>query len=390
MRPKKILITGATGFIGSRLCEMLSLEHHIPYRALVRNFSRAARIARLDAEMVAGDMLDVDSLEKAVQGCDCVVHLAHSDDKTAGKQAANLVAVCRRARIERFVHVSSMAVHGPTPEPEVLTEANAVIKRWGEAYSDAKAEAEAVVTAAFEKHRFPAVILRPTVVYGPYSFFVTPIVNDAREGRVSLIDGGRGICNAVYVDDVCDAILAAIASDDVLGKAFFINGDSRITWREFITTFAELVAVPKKTYDHSVDEITEHWRSRQPRTRGSVIAALRLAASPAFHAQLSTVPRLGVLIRSTKELVTAAISAEQKLSIKSRLRGRPVIAHHDGEPPVKVPSEGRVVREAYRSWISNELAKSRLGWRPGHTFEEGAARTAEWLRFARMLSPARA
>ena len=90
MTPVKILVTGATGFIGSRLCELLSLEHRLPYRALVRNYSRAARIARLDAELVAGDMLDADSLARAVKGCDAVVNLAHSDDKTAAKQTALL------------------------------------------------------------------------------------------------------------------------------------------------------------------------------------------------------------------------------------------------------------------------------------------------------------
>ena len=88
MTPTRILVTGATGFIGSRLCELLSLEHHLPYRALVRDFSRAARIGRLDVELVAGDMLDAASLARAVEGCDAVVNLAHSDDKTAAKQTA--------------------------------------------------------------------------------------------------------------------------------------------------------------------------------------------------------------------------------------------------------------------------------------------------------------
>jgi 2-alkyl-3-oxoalkanoate reductase len=386
MRPKRILITGATGFIGSRLCEMLSLDHHIPYRALVRNFSRAARIARLNAELAAGDTLEPESLEKAIQDCDAVVHLAHSDDKTAGKQAEHLVAVSKRARIQRFVHVSSMAVHGPTPEPGVLTEA-APIKRWGEAYSDAKAEVEAVVTAAVEKHAFPAVILRPTIVYGPYSFFVTPIVDDARQGRVSLIDGGRGICNAVYVDDVCNAILAALDNDSVLGEAFLINGDCRITWHDFITKFAGMVPRSTETHDHSVEEIDAHWHAREARARDSLLAVVRLVASPAFHAQLSTIPPLGRMIRGSKERISSLITPEQKVSIKSRLQGRKRLAFDDGEAPVKVPNRGRVIREAYRSWVSNDLAKAKLGWRPSYTFEQGAARTGDWLRFARMLTP---
>jgi nucleoside-diphosphate-sugar epimerase len=385
MKPAKILITGATGFIGSRLCELLSLEHRLPYRALVRDFSRAARIARLDAELVAGDMLDAGSLARAVEGCDAVVNLAHGDDQSAEKQTTLLVEACARARVRRFVHVSSMAVHGPSPKPPVLTESTASIKRWGEGYSDAKSAAEAVVTAAGKRGALATVILRPTIVYGPYSFFVTPIVQDARAGKISMIDGGRGVCNAVYVDDVCDSIMAALDRDDAVGAAFLINGDTRITWRDFITTFADMVEGEKAVHDHSLDEIAAHWQAQRPRVRDSVTAAMRLAASPAFHAQLGTIPPVGKLIRGTKELVARRITPEQKMMIKSRVQGRSAAAYPDDVPAVRIPSEGRVVREAYRSWVSNDLAKARLGWVPAHSFELGARRTGEWMRFARIV-----
>lgn len=385
MKPAKILVTGATGFIGSRLCELLSLEHRLPYRALVRDFARAARIARLDTELVAGDMLDAGSLARAVEGCDAVINLAHGDDQSAEKQTAHLVDACTRARVRRFVHVSSMAVHGPSPKPPVLTESTAPIERWGEAYSDAKAAAEAVVTAAGKRGTLATVILRPTIVYGPYSFFVTPIVHDARAGRISMIDGGRGVCNAVYVDDVCEAIMAALDRDDAVGEAFLINGDTRMTWHDFITTFAGMVEGEKTIHDHSLDEIAAYWQAKRPRARDSVTAAIRLAGSPAFHAQLGTIPPVGKLIRGTKEMVARRITPEQKMMIKSRLRGRSVAAHADDVPTVRMPSEGRVVREAYRSWVSNDLAKTRLGWVPAHPFELGARRTGEWMRFARIV-----
>lgn len=385
MKPAKILVTGATGFIGSRLCELLSLEYRLPYRALVRDFSRAARIARLDPELVAGDMSDAASLARAVEGCDAVVNLAHGDDEGARKQTTQLVQACTAAGVRRLVHVSSMAVHGPAPGPEVLTEANAPIRRWGEAYSDAKAAAEAVVVAAGNRGALETVVLRPTIVYGPYSFFVTPVVQDARNGFVSLIDGGRGICNAVYVDDVCEAIMAALDREDANGGAFLLNGDDRMSWREFITTFAGMVEGEVRIHDHSLEEIAAHRRSTRARARDSVKAAVRLAASPAFHAQLATIPPVGRLIRGTKELVSGAISAERKLLIKSRFQGRRFAAPEEEAPGPRMPSEGRVVREAYGSWVANGLAKARLGWAPAHSFALGAQRTADWLRFARLI-----
>jgi nucleoside-diphosphate-sugar epimerase len=385
MMPTKILVTGATGFIGSRLCELLSLEYRLPYRALVRDFSRAVRIARLDTELVAGDMLDAASLARAVEGCDAVVNLAHGDDESARTQATQLIEACTRAGVRRFVHISSMAVHGPSPKLDVLTEATAPIQRWNEAYSDAKAASEAVVVAAGKRGALETVMLRPTIVYGPYSFFVTPIVQDARVGRISLIDGGRGICNAVYVDDVCEAIMAALERDDAVGAAFLINGDTRMTWGDFITTFAGMVEGEKTLHDHSLDEIASYWQAKRPRARDSVTAAIRLAASPAFHAQLGTIPPVGKLIRGTKEMVARRITAEQKMMIKSRLQRRSTATPADDVPALRMPSEGRVVREAYRSWVSNELARTRLGWTPTHSFELGARRTGEWMRFARIV-----
>lgn len=387
MKPAKILVTGATGFIGSRLCELLSLEHRLPYRALVRDFSRAARIGRLDADLVAGDMLDAASLARAVDGCDAVVNLAHSDDRTAEKQTAHLVDACVRTGVRRLVHISSMAVYGPSPKLPVITESTAPIERWGEAYSDAKAAAEAVVRSAAKRRSLPAVVLRPTIVYGPYSFFVTPIIQEARQGRISLIDGGRGICNAVYVDDVCEAIVAALERDDAIGAAVQINGDDRITWLDFISAFADLVEGEKTLCDHSLEEIAAYWQARRPRARDNFTAAIRLVASPAFHAQLSTIPAIGRLIRGTKELLDRRMTPDQKMTLKYRFQGRSAAVSHqaaDGRRG-QVPSEGRVVREAYRSWVTNDLAKARLGWVPAHPFALGVRRTGEWLRFARLV-----
>ena len=73
---KKIFITGATGFIGGRLAERLVLEHGLQVRALVRNFARASRLARIPVEMVGGDVLDFNSFGQAIRGCEVVFHCA--------------------------------------------------------------------------------------------------------------------------------------------------------------------------------------------------------------------------------------------------------------------------------------------------------------------------
>jgi hypothetical protein len=178
--------------------------------------------------------------------------------------------------------------------------------------------------------------------------------------------------------------MAALDRDDAVGAAFLINGDTRITWRDFITTFAGMVEGEKIIHDHSLDEIAAYWKAQRPRLRDNATSAIRLAVSPDFHAQLGTIPALGKLIRGSKELANRLINPERKMVLKSRLQRRRPATHTD-VPAVPMPSEDRVVREAYRSWVSNDLAKARLGWTPAHPFKLGARRTGEWMRFARVI-----
>ncbi|HJP03554.1 MAG: hypothetical protein CL799_01110 [Chromatiales bacterium] len=384
MKPTKILVTGATGFIGSRLCERLSLVHNLPYRALVRNFSRASRIARVDAEMVSGELLDKPALERALEECDVVMHLAHSEDRLAKKETRALIDVCIQAGIQRFVHVSSMAVYGPEPGPECSSEETAVISHYGEAYSDSKAGQEAVVMAAVRSRNFPAVIVRPTVVYGPYSGFVPPVIDAAHRGHITLIDDGKGVCNAVYVDDVCDAIVAAMLADNVIGGAFVINGDTPVSWREFNLQLASMAGKPFDVSNLASADIREYWHSQAPRFTDNFRQLAGLLASNDFHAELSRVPLFESFLGWAKNSLGERLSDQQKLRIKLKLGYSNAPAPRSATS-VEWPDPGRLVRECYPIVISNQKAKNALGWAPAYSFEDGVQLTGQWLKFVRMI-----
>ena len=376
MRYSRILITGATGFIGSRLCEKLSLHYRLPYRALVRNFSKATRIARLGAEMVPGDLADSASLSAALSGCDAVVHLAFGD---ARKAEENLLAACQRYGVKRFVHISSMAVHGPHPGPECANEATATIGHYKENYSDSKARSEKLVQQAIATG-LPGVILRPTVVYGPYSPFVARVVQSARAGSVSLIDHGAGVCNAVYVDDVCDAICAALHSDNALGKAMFVNADRAVSWRDFNLTFANMVAPAPTVSNFAAHEVLAHWDLARPTLRSNLAAVKHLIASSEFHDQLATVPAMRSAITWTKVKLKGLLSADQVASLKGASGGGSVT-----NTPAAWPDRGRLVREDFHLEFSNTLAKTVMEWKPAYDFQSGAEMTKAWLEFARKI-----
>ncbi len=378
----KILVTGGTGFIGSRLCERLTLDYKLPYRVMVREFSHAPRIARLGAEMVGGDLDDSASMARALEGCDTVVHLAYSD----GRQTRKLVAACRTRGIRRFVHMSSIAVHGADPARECAHEDSATIGRYpGQEYSNLKAAAELEVQRAI-REGLAAVILRPTIVYGPYGPFVTSIVDTARRlGVLTLLDEGSGVCNAVYVDDVCDAIHSAIDTERGLGVAFFITADRAVSWREFNLAFAEMVIPPPRVASVSSDEVRRHWAGQRPTLTSNIRALAGLATSVAFHRQLSSVPLLGALIRGGKGVVKPLLSPERLAALKD-VRGRPIGNGAGAGGGLPWPDLGRVTRECMRIEFSNERARALLGWRPRYDLRAGVGVTRSWLESTNRLS----
>ncbi|HEV6966859.1 NAD(P)-dependent oxidoreductase [Roseateles sp.] len=332
-RPARCLITGASGYIGGRLRERL-VEHGGPQHvALVRSPAAAAAMRAGGGAAVAADLLEPQSLASALQGCDTVIHLAHGD---RGPQATrHLVEAAVRQQVRRFVHISTMSVHGPAPGPEAAHEATARIGRYGEPYSDSKAEQEEIVQAAHDRGDLPVVILRPTVVYGLGGHFERQVLAQARAGEVTSFDGGSGLCNAVFVDDVCDAIEAALVRDEALGEAMFVTADRAITWGEFIRAFAAQVEPAPRFVDLSAADAKRYWAEHPPEPVG------------------------GIPARVWRKL--------------KRLAG--------WQPPVAPwPPLGRVMRETFPIAFSNEKARRLLGWAPRVDFPQGVALTRDWLR----------
>ena len=192
-----VLVTGATGFIGGRICERLVQAGARRVRALVHSMHRAARIARLPIELCPGNLLETDSLRQALADSTVVIHCGLGNARGIVRGTENLLSVCREGKVKRFVHMSTAAVYGLTPPPGSEVE-DAPLRLTGDGYCDNKWRAERAVLRAGQRG-LPVVILRPSIVYGPYSAWSTRLIADLREHRVALIDQGKGACNIAAI-----------------------------------------------------------------------------------------------------------------------------------------------------------------------------------------------
>jgi predicted dehydrogenase/nucleoside-diphosphate-sugar epimerase len=249
----RVLVTGAAGFIGGRVAELLHFGEGWQVRALVHNPASAARLARLPVEMVAGDLRRGEDLRRAVEGCDAVVHCAIGTAYgrpreifavTAGG-TRHLAEAALAAGVRRFVHISTNAVHGQDVAG-VIDETTPVRPLRGFDYAESKAEAERVVARAVGRG-LPAVTLRLANVYGPSgkTLMVRPIHYLAR-GRLVLVGGDAKVSDTVYVDNVAGAIARALEAParDVVGEVFAIGAEDDLSWADFYGYYAAALGVP--------------------------------------------------------------------------------------------------------------------------------------------------
>lgn len=244
---QKILLTGATGFIGRHIARRLCLEERAVVRVFLRNSAKAEEFLKLNAEVVPGDLSDPASVERAVEGSTLVIHAAAQVSSVPSRETfersniagtENLLRAAGAAGVARFVHVSSIAVFGLATSGEITDQSPRLHS--GDAYGDTKLDAEERVLACAREGRLPIVILRPSAVYGPGSthWSVVPLKR-VKKGKMFFVGGGRGLLNYVYIDNLVDAVLLATRDDRAVGEAFIVN-DGATTWREFFGAYARM------------------------------------------------------------------------------------------------------------------------------------------------------
>jgi nucleoside-diphosphate-sugar epimerase len=228
MSGMRVLVTGATGFLGGHVVEVLAARgDHV--RALVRKTSNKKHLEKLaGVELFEGSVEQVERVREAVDGVDAVVHCAgivkaRSVDEFFAVNVggtSNLVEAARKRGkgLKRFVHVSSLEACGPSADGAAVPadQENPVT-----AYGRSKLAAEKVVLSA--KDEMPVVLLRPAAIYGPRDAEILDAFKSVQRGVLPVINGGRSKAIFIYATDCAEACVRAIDADVPSGRVYFVD-----------------------------------------------------------------------------------------------------------------------------------------------------------------------
>lgn len=241
---KTVLVTGATGFTGGHLARRLIADGY-QVRALVRRPTSDL----VGAECVIGDVRDQTSVQQALQGVDTVYHIAAlyrqtnvSDQEMRDINACgtqNLLEAATQMGVQRFVHCSTVGVHGDVQEIPANEDSP---YNPGDIYQQTKLEGEQI--AQSYRERLPVVIFRPAGIYGPGDLRFLKLFKGIQTGRFAMIGSGETLYQMVYIDDLIAGILLCGSQPDAVGRTYILAGHEIITLNTLVSYIAEVLGVP--------------------------------------------------------------------------------------------------------------------------------------------------
>jgi dihydroflavonol-4-reductase len=250
----RILITGASGFIGCELAQLaVRSGHQVKAVTAINNPTEQERNRRLQAagvDVVVATLEDSGALEAALAGQEAVIHLAAAQHEAEAPEShfrkvnvegtRNLLQLAVKAGVKRFVHGSTIGVYG-NASAKIIDEQTVLAP--DNYYGRTKAEAE-VVAREFNS-RIPVCIIRISETYGPGDMRLLKLFRAVERNRFFVIGSGLNRHQLIYVDDLANGLLTATHAPGAVGATIILAGSETLTTDEMVRAIGPAVGNPR-------------------------------------------------------------------------------------------------------------------------------------------------
>jgi nucleoside-diphosphate-sugar epimerase len=356
----RVALIGASGFIGLRSTELLGARPEMTLVPLVRSPASLAVLARQRLGWRITSFVDPVALAAALQDCAFCVHAAIGDAAQIVRMAEVTYRACATAKVRRLIWLSSASVHGQdcapgTDESAPLHDHHPLV------YNNAKVRAEWSLQKLARDGRVEVVFLRPGVVFGPRSRWITDAANDIRRGRAGWIGGGRGICNSIYVDNLVSAIRQTVVTQAALTGPYLVGDAETVTWRDFLLPIAKHLGRDETAFaEMPIPPLVPEREDR--------LASLT---------QTTVYQHLGGFIPDRLKRVVKGVAG----AWPDRVPPADGWTLRTSRPTPRVTPELALLQQC--TWkLPSTRAERRMGYEPHVTFAEGMRRSLAWLDFS--------
>lgn len=255
----KVLVTGATGFTGSRLARRL-LDEGNEVRVLVRNKSGLQKLGIETCDVVVGDIADPLAVLEAASGTEAIFNLA-ALYRTAGvpdqaywdvhvRGTENVVRAAREVGVKQLIHCSTVGVHGHIARPPADEDYPFAP---GDLYQKSKLEGELTARRFGRESGIPVTVIRPCAIYGPGDLRLLKLFKMAARKRPVILGSGEIFYHMVHVDDLVQGFMLTLGNPRAFGEVFIIGGSECKTLNELVRImagcmghFGDIVHLPVK------------------------------------------------------------------------------------------------------------------------------------------------